>query len=99
LSDDKNRIEYEYKQKNEHLNKQNNDNLRDLHSLQDAYNEKIILNKKLYSELDNLERVVDTKNEQNSHLTRQLDQGHENNARLFNEKLVLEKNVTFLFNK
>lgn len=40
LNDEKNRIEYEYKQKNEHLTKQNNDNMRDLHSLQDAFNEK-----------------------------------------------------------
>ena len=54
---------------------------------------RIILNKKLYSELDNLEKVVDTKNEQNSHLTRQLEQSNDNNSRLYNEKIVLEKNV------
>lgn len=55
------------------------------------------LNKKLYSELDNLERVLESKNEEINQLSRNLESGRDSNNRLFEEKCSLEKNVKFNF--
>jgi len=52
-----------------------------------------LLNKKLYSELNNLEKVVEEREDEIAHLNKQLDTFYDNNLKLENEKSNLEKKV------
>ena len=52
-----------------------------------------LLNKKLYGELNNLEKIIEDKNQEISHLSKQLDTFYENNVNLNDDKLSLEKKV------
>jgi len=65
----------------------------DYENIQQSYNEKQLLNKKLYGELNNLEKVIEDKNDEITNLSRQIDQFYENNVLLSDEKLSLEKKV------
>jgi len=51
------------------------------------------LNKKLYSELDNLERVLEEKNDEIAGLGRNLMMSSDANNRLSEDKSILERNV------
>lgn len=55
-----------------------------------------MLNKKLYGELNNLEKIIEDKNQEISHLSKQLDTFYENNVNLNDDKLNLEKKVKAL---
>jgi hypothetical protein len=50
-------------------------------------------NKKLYADLTNLERLYDSKNQENYNNLTKIDELVNANARLLSEKNVLEKNV------
>jgi len=52
-----------------------------------------LLNKKLYGELNNLEKIIEDKNEEISNLSKQLDSFYENNVILSDEKIILERKV------
>ena len=57
------------------------------------FNEKVGQNKKLYAELNNLERLLDNKSMENNKCIAQIDDLANANSRLLSDKNNLEKNV------
>ena len=91
LNQEKLRLEYEIKQRTESQNKQNVDLRNDLENLQANFNEKLVINKKLYNENSNLSKNLEIKNLEANELNQRLDDYSEQIRILTDEKLNLER--------
>ena len=96
LNQEKLRLEYEIKQRTESQNKQNLDLRTELENLQANFNEKLIINKKLYNENSNLSKNLELKNLEANELNQRVDDYSEQIRTLTDEKLNLERIVSNL---
>ncbi len=96
LNQEKLRLEYEIKQRSESQNKQNLDLRTELENIQLDFNEKLVINKKLYNENGNLSKNVELKNLEINDLNQRLEDYAEQVRRLSDEKLNLERIVNNL---
>jgi len=93
LSDEKLKLEYEYKTKSESTNKQLNDLRYDLENLRIAFTEKLSQNKKLFQDYSNIQIILETKTNEINDLHLQLNENVQDNGKLYEEKSDLEKIV------
>lgn len=96
LNQEKLRLEYELKQRSESQNKQNMELRTELENLQANFNEKLVINKKLYNENSNLSKNLEIKNYELNDLNQRLDDYSEQISGLTDEKLNLERVVSNL---
>lgn len=96
LSEEKMRLEYEYKGKTESNCKQLKDLKRELDNTNTLLNEKLIQNKKLYQDYTNLQMMLENKSNEISHLRNGLNDIVQKNGQLSEEKKELEKLVNEL---
>jgi chromosome segregation ATPase len=93
LSEEKLRLEYELKQRTECLNKQILDLRTELENMQLNFNDKLVINKKLYNENNNLLKSLDLKSLENHDLKERLDELSDEYRRISEEKINLERMV------
>lgn len=96
LSEEKLRLEYDLKQKTESLSHQIQDIRTENENLQNGYNDKLALNKKLFNDNNNLFRNCEVKTNEITNLREQVADLIELNSKLELEKNSLEKNVSNL---
>jgi chromosome segregation ATPase len=96
LNDEKLKLEYEFRQRNESTSKQLNELRVEFENLQQNFSDKVVQNKKLYSELNSLEKALNVKVEEIQGLRAQLNECMDRNARLNDEKIELEEIVNNL---
>jgi chromosome segregation ATPase len=91
INEEKLKNEYEFKQRNESNNKQINELRSELENLNQAYNEKMVLNKKLYAQLEKLQKLFDGSNQDNDLLRNNLDDLNHNLNQVIDEKNTFER--------
>jgi chromosome segregation ATPase len=91
LNEEKLKNEYEFKQRSESSNKQVNELRSELENLNQAYNEKMVLNKKLYAQLEKLQKLYDSSNMENDQLRGSLDELNHNLNQVMEEKNTFER--------
>src|SRR5690349_5414211 len=80
LSEEKMRLEYDYKSRSESSNKQFVEVRNDMENLQLAFNEKLTQNKKLFQDYSNLQLILENKTNEINHLKIQLNEYIQVNA-------------------
>ena len=93
LNEEKLKNEYEFKQRNESSNKSINELRGELENLNQAYNEKMVINKKLYAQLEKLQKIYDSANNDNDLLRNNLDDLNHNLNQVVEEKNTFERMV------
>ena len=93
VSEEKLRLEYELKQRTEMMNKQIAEIRNERDNLQNNLNEKLSLNKKLFTDNNNLFRTLESRNAEIESLRDQMNELEELNAKITQEKNASEKTV------
>jgi chromosome segregation ATPase len=96
LNQEKLRLEYELKQRTDSQHKQILELRAELENVQLNFNDKLIINKKLYNENGNLSKSLEMKNMELNEANSRLDEFSEQSRRLTEEKLNLERIVNNL---
>lgn len=91
LNEEKLKNEYEFKQRSESSNKQVNELRGELENLNQAYNEKMVMNKKLYAQLEKLQKLYENSNIENDQLRGNLDELNHNLNQVMEEKNTFER--------
>jgi chromosome segregation ATPase len=96
LNQEKLRLEYEIKQRSESQNKQIIDLRTEIENIQLDFNDKLVINKKLYNENVNLSKNVELKNLELNDFNQRLEEYEDQIRKLADEKSNLERMVNNL---